>query len=58
MLEIVQLMDGCYRVTIDFVSHGFAMHREFTFKPCESSAEVDPSGEKIVLELKQDYSEE
>ena len=49
MLQIVQLQDGNYRVIIDYSENGFAIHKEYIFTPCESSASVDPEGEKIVL---------
>ena len=51
MLQIVQLQDGCYKVTVDYSVDGFAMHVEYIFKPCESDASVNPDGEKIVIKF-------
>lgn len=51
MLTIVQLTDGCYRVTVDYSVDGFTMHREYVFTLATSSAEPDPSGECIRLKL-------
>lgn len=52
MLTIVQLMDGCYKVTIDYSYDGFAMHKEYIFAEAESTADPDPSGECIRLSFK------
>lgn len=51
MLTIVQLMDSCYKVVIEYSTDGFTMRREYTFAPAESNAEPDPSGEHITLKL-------
>ena len=52
MLQIVQLQDGCYKVSIDYSADDFAIHKEYTFKPCESNADPMDNGEKIRLEFK------
>lgn len=52
MLQIVQLQDGCHRVTLDYSVDGFAMHLEYIFRVAESDAEPLEGGERIVLELK------
>lgn len=51
MLQIVQLQDGCYRVTLDYSVDGFSIHREWTFKVTESDALPALDGELIVLPI-------
>ena len=52
MITIVQLADGCYKVTIDFSVGGFSVHKEYTFALTESNAEPKADGEKMQFELK------
>ena len=49
MLTIVQLQDGCYKVTIDYSVGGLTVHQEWTFRPAESNAEPNPNGERVVI---------
>jgi len=51
MLQIVQLQDGCYRVTVDYSVDGITIHREWTFAVAESDAEPLEGGELIRLAL-------
>lgn len=51
MFTLVQLMDGCYRVTVDFVRDGIAVHYEWIFAVTTSDAEPDPAGERIVVKF-------
>ena len=57
MLQLVQLTDGCYKVTIDYSRGGFAMHREYTFKAATSDAEPCDNGEVIRLRFEGDGTE-
>lgn len=57
MLELVQLTDGCYKVTIDYSCDGFAMHREYTFKTATSDAEPCDNGEVIRLRFEGEETE-
>ena len=57
MLELVQLTDGCYKVTIDYSCDGFAMHREYTFRATESNAEPCENGEVIRLRFEGEGTE-
>ena len=50
MLQIIQLQDGCYHVTVDYSVDGFTIHREWIFAVTESDAEPMVDGEQIVLE--------
>ena len=51
MLEMVQLEDGCYRVTVDYSREGFAIHKEWIFKETESEAKPVEGGELIRLKF-------
>lgn len=51
MLQMVQLQDGCYRVTLDYSVDGFSIHREWVFKETESDALPAEDGELIILAL-------
>ena len=57
MLELVQLTDGCYKVTIDYSCDGFAMHREYTFKAATSDSEPCDNGEVIRLRFEGEETE-
>ena len=57
MLQIVQLTDGCYKVTIDYSCDGFAMHREYIFKAATSDAEPCENGEVIRLRFEGEGTE-
>lgn len=57
MLQLVQLTDGCYKVTIDYSQDGFAMHREYTFKVATSDAEPCENGEVIRLRFEGEGTE-
>ncbi len=52
MLQMVQLQDGRYKLTIDYNSDSFAIHREWIFELAESDAEPLENGERIILEFK------
>ena len=53
MLQIVQLQDGCYKVTVDYSNdEGFAIHREWIFTETDSNAQPMKGGERIELEFK------
>lgn len=55
MLTIVQLEDGCYRVTVDFQPNEHTHVLKFwTFAVTESNAEPMADGDKIQLEFKCD----
>ena len=56
MLQIVQLQDGCYRVTLDVVIGNNEIHRTWTFAVTESTAEPDPTGEYLILPIKVDLN--
>lgn len=49
MLTMVQLEDGCYKVTVDYSCDGFSMHREWIFRETESDAQPMADGELIRL---------
>ena len=51
MLQMVQLQDGCYRVTLDYSVDGIAIHKEWTFAVIESDAEPLENGELIRLAI-------
>lgn len=52
MLQIVQLQDGCYKVTVDYSVNGsFVIHREWIFAETESDAKPLENGERIILEF-------
>lgn len=53
MLQIIQLEDGCYRVTVDYTApNGFTIHKVWTFSVTNSDAKPLESGEVIILEFK------
>ena len=52
MLQMVQLQDGCYRVTVDYTRDGVTIHKEWIFAVTESDAEPLDGGEQIILEIK------
>lgn len=52
MLEIVQLQDGCYRVTVDYSGDGYSVHREWIFAVTDSDAEPLENGENIRIAFK------
>ena len=52
MLTIVQLRDGCYKVTIDYTfGDSVRIYREYIFRLAESDAEPDEDGERIIIDL-------
>lgn len=51
MLTIVQLEDGCYKVTVDISIPGCTMHREWVFRTAESDALPLDGGERLVFTL-------
>ncbi len=52
MLKIVQLTDGCYKVTIEYSApDGLRYFREWTFVEAESDADEDESGERIIIDF-------
>lgn len=52
MFTLVQLSDGCYKLTVDVLYAGSViMHREYTFKEVTSDAEPMPNGEFMTLQL-------
>lgn len=57
MLQLVQLTDGCYKVTVDYSRDGFAMHREYIFKVATSDAEPCENGEVIRLRFEGEGTE-
>lgn len=52
MLELVQLQDGCYRLTLDYEVEGYKAHITFEFQKVESDSEPLEGGERIVINLK------
>ncbi len=52
MLQIMQLEDGCFKVIVDYATHGFRIHREWIFAVTESDAEPSEDGELIILHFK------
>ena len=54
MLTIVQLSDGCYRVTVDYQAENVHILKVWTFAVAESDAEPAAEGETIRLEFKTD----
>ena len=52
MLQMVQLQDGCYRVTVDYEGQDFSLHKEWIFAVTESDADPMENGERITLEFK------
>lgn len=52
MLTIVQLKDGCYRVTVEYTTpDGHQFRREWTFAVTTSDAEADEDGDFIVIKF-------
>ena len=47
MLHIVQLEDGCYKVTVNHKLNGTKVHYEWTFKKTESEAKPSETGMQI-----------
>ena len=56
MVKLEQLKDGCYRLTLDVHTEGLMIHKEWTFTPAESDAEVseEKTADGFTLELKID----
>ena len=56
MVKLEQLKDGCYRLTLDVHTEGLMIHKEWTFAPAESDAEVseEKTADGFTLELKID----
>lgn len=57
MLTIVQLADGCYKVTVEFKTDNVHIVRNWIFAETESNAEPVNGGEVIRLEFKHDVRE-
>lgn len=51
MVTLVQLTDGCYKLTIDVILEGLKIHREYTFAKTETQAEPLKDGEYFRLPI-------